>query len=95
MSKHTEIDPLLECLVIFTKIHHRPFSAEALTHGLPLQEGESTPTLFSKDPSKSLFTRAAKRAGFSSKLVERSLADISALVLPVILLLTALLLTVL
>lgn len=87
MSKHTEVDPLLECLVIFTKIHHRPFSAEALTHGLPLQEGESTPTLSSNDPSKSLFTRAAKRAGFSSRLVERSLADISALVLPVILLL--------
>ncbi len=87
MSKLTEVDPLLECLVIFTKIHHRPFSAEALTHGLPLQEGESTPTLSSEDPSKSLFTRAAKRAGFSSKLVERSLSEISSLVLPVILLL--------
>ncbi len=87
MSKYIEVDPLLECLVIFTKIHHRPFSAEALTHGLPLQEGESTPTLFSTDPSKSLFNRAAKRAGFSSKLVERSLTDISPLVLPVILLL--------
>lgn len=87
MSKLTEVDPLLECLVIFTKIHHRPFSAEALTHGLPLQEGESTPTLTSADPYKSLFTRAAKRAGFSSKLVERSLSEISSLVLPVILLL--------
>lgn len=87
MLKHTEVDPLLECLVIFTKIHHRPFSAEALTHGLPLQEGESTPTLSSADPEKSLFTRAAKRAGFSSKLVERSLSEISSLVLPVILLL--------
>jgi len=87
MFKSREVDPLLECLVIFTKIHHRPFSAASLTHGLPLQEGESTPTLFSKDPEKALFPRAAKRAGFSSKLVERPLREISGLVLPVILLL--------
>ena len=87
MHKHTEVDPLLACLVIFTKIHHRPFSVEALTHGLPLSEGESTPSLFSNERSKSLFSRAAKRAGFSAKLVERPLEGISSLVLPVILLL--------
>jgi len=87
MEKQIKIDPLLTCLVIFTKIHHRPFSAEALTQGLPLEEGESTPTLFSTDPNKALFSRAAKRAGFSAKLVARSLEDISTLVLPVILLL--------
>ncbi len=87
MHKHTEVDPLLACLVIFTKIHHRPFSVEALTHGLPLEESESTPSLFSNERSKSLFSRAAKRAGFSSKLVERPLEGISSLVLPVILLL--------
>ncbi|MDA3947580.1 MAG: type I secretion system permease/ATPase [Helicobacteraceae bacterium] len=87
MSKHTEVDPLLACLVIFTKIHHRPFSAEALTHGLPREEGESTPTLFSLYTSKSLFSRASQRAGFSSKLVQRPLNEISSLVLPAILLL--------
>jgi len=87
MQNHNEVDPLLACLVIFTKIHHRPFSAEALTHGLPLQEDESTPTLFSEKHAKSLFSRAAKRAGFNSKLVARSLDDLSTLVLPVILLL--------
>ena len=81
------IDPLLSCLVIFTKIHHRPMSAETLTHGLPLQEGETTPTLTTQDPTKSLFTRAAKRAGFSAKLIKRPLVDISPLVLPAILLL--------
>ena len=87
MHKHTEVDPLLACLMIFTKIHHRPFSVEALTHGLPLKEDESTPSLFLNEKSKSLFSRAAKRAGFSCKLVERPLEGISSLVLPVILLL--------
>ena len=87
MSEQKIVDPLLACLVIFTKIHHRPFSAEALTQGLPVQEGESTPKLFSRDPNKALFSRAAARGGFTSKLVERSLENISPLVLPVILLL--------
>ena len=87
MSEHTHIDPLLACLVIFTKIHHRPMSAETLTHGLPLQEGETTPTLTTQDPSKSLFTRVAKRAGFSARVIKRPLDEISPLVLPAILLL--------
>ncbi len=82
-----DIDPLLACLVIFTKIHHRPFSAEALTHGLPLEADESTSTLFSAHTSKSLFSRAAKRAGFSAKLVQKPLSELSTLVLPTILLL--------
>ncbi|MCR4942363.1 MAG: type I secretion system permease/ATPase [Campylobacter sp.] len=79
-------DELLECLVIFTKLHNNPYSADALTIGLPVQEGEEV-ELFSLNGSKSLFSRAAARAGFASSLVRRSIDDISPLVLPCILML--------
>jgi ATP-binding cassette subfamily C protein LapB len=80
---------LLECLVIFTKLHNRPYSAEALVSDLPVEPGRVTPKLFSLDSqeSKAAFFRAASRAGFSSKLVNRQLEDISPLLLPVILML--------
>ncbi len=87
MKKEHLFDPLLECLVIFTKLHNRPFSAESLTAGLPLEDQEGMPKLFSIDNSKSNFSRAAKRAGFTSKLIKRDLDDIPEMVLPVILLL--------
>ncbi len=82
-------DPILECLVIFTKLHNRPFSAEALVADLPIEPGRATPKLFSlnSEGSKSAFFRAAKRAGFSSKLVNYSFSDISPLLLPIILVL--------
>jgi len=71
-------DPLLDCLVIITKLDHNPFSADSLRAGLPLVENRITPELFH---------RAAKRAGFQSKIVERSLKDIPTIVLPVVLML--------
>jgi len=82
-------DPILECLVIFTKLYNRPFSAQALVADLPVEPGRSIPKLFSLDSNeaKSAFHRAAQRAGFSSKLVNYSFKDISPLLLPVILVL--------
>ncbi len=86
-NKHT--DPILQCLVIFTKLYNRPFSANALVADLPIEPGRITPKLFSFNAgdSKSAFSRAAKRAGFSSKLVNYSFSDISPLLLPIILIL--------
>lgn len=83
------IDPILQCLVIFAKLHNRPFSAQALVADLPVEPGRVTPKLFSLDNngSKSAFFRAAKRAGFNSKLVNYSFSDISPLLLPIILIL--------
>lgn len=80
-------DPLLECLVIYTKIMGTPYTAEALVAGLPVEPERSTPELFSLKSSKSGFSRAAKRAGFVSKIVQRELVDIPKLVLPAILVL--------
>ena len=71
-------DPLLDALVALTRLQHRPFSAQSLTAGLPLENGKLTPALF---------VRAAEKAGFTSIHVVKELKEISALVLPVVLLL--------
>ena len=71
-------DPLLGCLVLLTKIHERPHSAESLTAGLPLEDGCLT---------LGLFYRAAQRAQLTSRVVKRPLDDIPDFVLPVVLLL--------
>ncbi|UTA49218.1 type I secretion system permease/ATPase [Simiduia sp. 21SJ11W-1] len=71
-------DPLLDCLLALAKREHHQCSATSLIAGLPLVDNCLTPELF---------VRAARRAGLSAKVVQRSLADIPSLVLPVVLLL--------
>lgn len=71
-------DPLANCLVLLTRLQHRPFSLQSLTAGLPLQSSRLTPELF---------IRAAARADISARVVKRPLAMISSLTLPTVLLL--------
>ena len=71
-------DPLLQCLAILTRQWNRPHSEESLRSGLPLKDGRLTPELF---------VRAAERADLSSRLMKRSLRQISPLTLPAVLLL--------
>ncbi len=78
---------LLDALVIFSRIHGKPFSAEVLTEGLPVSETEQIPRLFTAKGGKGLFSRAAQRAGFATKMVFMPFDEISRLVLPCILLL--------
>lgn len=74
----THDDPLLACLTVLSKILHRPHSADSLVAGLPLVDNRLTAGLFS---------RAAERAGLTSRLIKRPLRKISSLVLPAVLLL--------
>ncbi len=71
-------DPLLASLVHVTGLLGRPWSAEALSAGLPVPETGLTPELF---------VRAAARAGLTARVIARPLAEIPSLVLPVVLLL--------
>lgn len=71
-------DPLLNCLVVLTKLWNKPFSPDALVAGLPLVGNRLTPELF---------LRAAWRGGLSAKIVNRKLGEISELVLPAVLML--------
>lgn len=80
-------DPLLECLVLFSKLYHRPTTLESLVAGLPIEPGTHSPELFSLDNPKGLFSRVAKRAGFASRLIKSDLNKLSELLLPCILVL--------
>lgn len=71
-------DPLLLALLSVCKLLNTPHSADSLTAGLPLIDNKL---------NSSLFIRAAQRAGFSTGLVRRPLAEISNLVLPAVLML--------
>ena len=79
---------VLDALVIFSKLHGKPYSASVLTEGLPTSEHEISPILYSaKGITKALFSRAAGRAGFKTKIVKIDFDKISRLVLPCMLLL--------
>lgn len=70
-------DPLLHSLIIITKLHHKPFSANSLTAGLPLVKYKL---------NLELLPRAAARAGYNTRVVPCSLENIDNNVLPAILL---------
>lgn len=74
-------DPLTDCLVILTRYFQKPFSAQTLTAGLPLENGRLTPKLFS---------RAADRAGIAARVMQKPLDDIAPSTFPVVLLLNEL-----
>ncbi|WP_417662526.1 type I secretion system permease/ATPase [Pseudomonas sp.] len=71
-------DPLLDGLLILCKLHGCTVSRGSLSAGLPMPKQSLTPELLS---------RAAARAGLQGRLLRRELNAISALNLPVLLLL--------
>ncbi len=77
-AHETHADPLLDCLVQLTRLHGKPYTAQALSNGLPLVDQRLTP---------SLLARAAARAQFSTRIVQRTLDDVPQGLLPSILLL--------
>ena len=74
----SECDLLLESLILVAKAEGVICSRTSLTAGLPLHEGRLTPELT---------VRSALRAGLQAQIFERKLDDISALLMPVILIL--------
>ena len=81
-------DALLDALVLYTRLFHKPFTHEALLASLPIETDGQGSALFSKTSSKSLFSRACAKAGLKSTLVQRELGEILELHLPMILLLS-------
>ncbi len=71
-------DVLLECLVALSSLHDRPASREALSAGLPLEDGRLSP---------SIFGRAAARVGLTTRIVREPLNRIGDALLPAVLLL--------
>lgn len=75
----THNDPLLDCIVMLSRVHGHPVSRNAVRAGLPLVNNMLT---------VELFPRAARRAGLSSRVLRQPLDTINQFTLPVILLLT-------
>ncbi len=71
-------DILLLSLLAMARLHNLPASENSPVAGLPLVNGQLTPELF---------VRGAKRLGLAAKIVNKSLANMSKLLLPVVLLL--------
>lgn len=71
-------DPMLDALILLTKYYGKPYTKEALSAGLPVEDGKL---------DAKTFPVAAERAGLSVRLFKRSIASISDMTLPVLLLL--------
>ncbi len=71
-------DPLLACLVTITQLLHMPQSEQSLLAGMPLEDGQLTPDIF---------IRAAERVNISASMVERDLTELTADLLPAVVLL--------
>ena len=69
-------DPLTASLTYLAAYHGRAVSREALLGGLPILDGRL---------SVALYDRAARRAGLETEAIKRDILDISALVLPAVL----------
>ncbi len=69
---------LMDCLITICHAHHMDVSRVSLLNGLPLDNGELSPTGFE---------RAAKRAGLASRTVKRDLEHINTALLPAVLVL--------
>lgn len=86
-TSYIKSDSLLDSLVLYTKLFHKPYSAESLIQGLPVNTLSKDGILFSSGDSKSLFSRAAARAGLKSTIIKKPIKDFLGLQLPAILIL--------
>lgn len=77
MAPQTD-DTLLQCLLALCRFHGAASTAEALTSGLPLESGQLVP---------SMFERAASRAGFVSRIIDKDVRQVDRALLPVVILL--------
>lgn len=78
MEHQAQVDPLLDCLLFFSKMHGKNCSRATLVGGLPLVENKVTPTLF---------IQAAKRVDLKARIIKRPLTNIPELVLPCVVIL--------
>jgi ATP-binding cassette subfamily C protein LapB len=77
-KEDVRFDPLLDALILLTQLYGKPYTRDALSAGLPIEDG----TLDAKS-----FPVAAERAGLTARLFKRKLEKVSSLTLPALLLL--------
>ena len=79
LSETLPDDPLLACLMLCTKIFHKPLTAAELTAGLPVTQNRMTPNLF---------IRAAERTDYAAQIRKRDFSTLNNSLLPAVLLLS-------
>lgn len=77
-ERATHSDPLLDCLFDLTRRNGIATTRDSLIAGIPLENNQLSPAMFS---------RAARRAGLTSRVLRRSLDNLPAAMLPAVLLL--------
>ncbi|MCK5915823.1 MAG: type I secretion system permease/ATPase, partial [Deltaproteobacteria bacterium] len=83
-----EQSQLVQTLLLFIRLYHKSISVDALLDGLPIAQA-TTPIDFVADKdARSLFSRAAEKAGLKTSLIQRSIPKMLQLQLPAILLLS-------
>ncbi|MBU3014093.1 type I secretion system permease/ATPase [Poseidonibacter lekithochrous] len=78
---------LFDNLIYFLKYYHKSISANTLIEGFPLKAEQQIPDMLSVYNGKPLFISLARKAGFKSKYIKKEFKNISALVLPAIIIL--------
>lgn len=78
---------LFDNLIYFLKYYHKSISANTLIEGFPIKQDQKIPDMLSIYNGKPLFVSLARKAGFKSKYVKKDFNDISALLLPAIIIL--------
>ena len=86
-SSRTEQSSIVQTLLLFIRLYHKSISGDALLNGLPLAQATSHADFVSGKAARSLFARAAEKAGLKTSLVNRPIFKILQLQLPAILLL--------
>ena len=76
---------LFETLELFTKLYHKHYSLNSLISTLSIKKGQNEPDLFNHSNLDDNFSKAAKRAGLSSKIQKQNIQDIDELTLPLML----------
>lgn len=77
-KQDVQFDSMLDSLILLTQLYDKPYTREALSAGLPIEDGK----LDAKN-----FPVAAERAGLTARLFKRKLEKVSKLTLPALLLL--------
>lgn len=78
---------LFSNLLYFLKRYHKTISANTLLEGFPLKQDEQIPDMLSIYNGLPMFVSLAKKAGFKSKYVKKSIKEINSLLLPAIIIL--------
>lgn len=78
---------LFSNLLYFLKRYHKTISANILIEGFPLKENQKIPDMLSTYNGNLMFISLAKKAGFKSKYVKKSINEITSLTLPAIIIL--------